>query len=110
MGKKTRTNFKSKDLSSTKALELVHIDLCGPTRTTSLQSEKYCMLLISDFSHMTWVIFLKEKSEALQKFKSFKVLVENEKDLKIKCLHFDNGGEFTSNEYASFYENNGIKR
>lgn len=68
------------------------------------------MFLIDDFSRRTWVTFLKEKSEALEKFKVFKVLVENGKDLKIKCLRSDNGGEFTSNEFVSFCEKNGIKR
>ncbi|XP_059067616.1 uncharacterized protein LOC131858401 [Cryptomeria japonica] len=59
---------------------------------------------------MTWVTFLKEKSKALEKFKVFKALVENKKDLKIKSLRFDNGGEITSNEFVSFCEENGIKR
>lgn len=61
MGKQTRTSFKSKDLSYTKPFELVHTDLCGPNRTASLQGEKYFMLLIDDFSRMTWMTFLKEK-------------------------------------------------
>jgi hypothetical protein len=30
-GKQTRTKFKSKDYSMTKSLDIVHIDLCGPT-------------------------------------------------------------------------------
>ena len=44
---------------------------------------------------MTCVTFLKEKSEAFEKFKNFKEKVENETNLKIKCLRLDNGGEFT---------------
>ena len=54
------------------------------------------MLLIDDYTRMTWVTFLKEKIEAFEKFKDFKALVENETNLKIKCLRSDRGGEFTS--------------
>jgi hypothetical protein len=92
-------SFKTKEYATSKPLELVHTDLCGPTRTKSLQGESYFMFLIDDYTRMTWVTFLKNKSEAFEKFKAFKALVENETDLKIKCLRSDNGGEFTSNEF-----------
>ena len=54
------------------------------------------MLFIDDFTRMDWVFFLKEKSEAFNKFKVFKTLVENETEAKIKCFRSNNGGEFTS--------------
>jgi transposase InsO family protein len=91
-------------------LELVHIDLCGPTRTQTLKGESYFMLFIDDYTRMAWLTFHKEKSEAFEKFKAFKALVKNETDLKIKCLISYRGGEFTSYEFDEFYENNGIKR
>jgi transposase InsO family protein len=59
---------------------------------------------------MTWVCFHKEKSEAFEKFKSFKALDENETDLKIKCLRLKNGSEFTSKKFNDFCETHGIKR
>jgi transposase InsO family protein len=68
------------------------------------------MLLIDEYTRMTWVAFLKHKSEAFGKFKAFKALVENEIDLKIKCLRSYNGGRFTSDEFNEFYEDNGIRR
>ena len=68
------------------------------------------MLFIDEFTRMDWVYFLKEKSEAFNKFKTFKTLVENEIGVKIKCLRSNNGGEFTSKEFDIFYETHGIKR
>ncbi|GKC42686.1 putative RNA-directed DNA polymerase, partial [Tanacetum coccineum] len=41
-------------------------------------------------------LFLDRKSQALETFKKFKVLVEKEAEVKIKCLRTDRGGEFNS--------------
>jgi hypothetical protein len=106
-GKQTRTKFKSKEYSTTKPLEIVHTDLCGPTRTKGLNGEQYFMLLIDDYTRMTAVFFLKKKSEAFEHFKIYKEMVETETDLKIKCLRSDNGGEFTSKNSWIFVVNMG---
>lgn len=68
------------------------------------------MLIIDDYSRMCWVTFLGEKLEAFGKFKLFKKMVENETGKKIKCLRSDQGGEFTSKEFNTFCEVNGIRR
>lgn len=67
-------------------------------------------IFIDDFSRMNWVYFLKQKSETFKKFKTFCQLVENEVKEKIITLRIDNGGEFTSNEFKTYYRDNGIKR
>jgi transposase InsO family protein len=109
-GKQTKTRFKSKEYSTTRPLEIVHTDLVGPTRTKGLKGEKYFMLLVDDYTRMTAVFFLKNKSEAFENFKIYKEMVENEMDSKIKCLRSDNGGEFTSKEFMDYCNNHGIKR
>ena len=109
-GKQTKVEFKSKEYSTTKPLELVHTDLCGPMRTKGLDGEQYLMVLVDDYTRMTWICLLKKKSEAFESFRIFKELVENETDMKIKCLRSDNGGEFTSNEFMDYCEEHGIKR
>jgi hypothetical protein len=49
-GKKSRVNFKTKENSNLNPLQLIHTDLCVPTRTNNLQGEHYFMLLINDYS------------------------------------------------------------
>jgi len=109
-GKQTKTNFPEKEGSTRRPLELVHTDVCGPFRTRSPRGEGYIILFIDEFSMMVWIGLMKHKDEAFEKLKSFKALDENKSDHKIKCLRFDRGGEFTSNENFNFCEEHGIRR
>jgi hypothetical protein len=61
-------------------LEVVHNDIVGPTKKRGLKGEKYFMLLLDDYTRMTAVFFLKNKSEAFENFKIYKEMVENEMD------------------------------
>jgi len=111
LGKLTRTSFKTKTQPSTnKPLQLVHMDLCGPSRQKGTGGECYFMLVVDGFSRLTWVAFLKEKSEAFEKFKVFKALTENQTGRKIKSIGSDRGGEFCSGAFKEFCEEHGIKR
>jgi transposase InsO family protein len=68
------------------------------------------MLLVYYYTRMTAVFFLGNKSEGFENFKVYKEMVENEMDSKIKCLRYDNGGEFTSKEFMDYCSRHGIKR
>ena len=89
-------------------LELVHSDICGPMSTASLNNNVYFILFIDDFSRMTWVYFLKHKSQALSMFKNFKSMAETQSGQKIKVLRTDNGGEYISKEFNAFCSEDGI--
>jgi hypothetical protein len=54
------------------------------------------MLIIDDYSRLTWVAFLKEKSKAFEKFKLFKALTENQIGKRLKVVRSNRGGEFSS--------------
>jgi hypothetical protein len=46
----------------TRPLEIVHTDLVVPTTTKGLKGKKYFMLLVDDYTRMTTVFFVKNKS------------------------------------------------
>jgi hypothetical protein len=111
VGNLTRTQFKSKSSTSTeKPLQLVHMDLCGPSRQEGTEKGKYFMLIIDDYSRITWVAFLKEKTEAFEKFKKFKALTENQTNKRLKAVRSNSGGEFISSYFKEFCDKHGIKR
>jgi hypothetical protein len=90
VGKLNRTQFKSKSFTSKeKPLQLVHMDLCGPSRHEGTGKENYFMLIIDDYSRLTWVTFLKEKVEAFEKFKIFKALNETQTCKRLKAVRSD---------------------
>jgi predicted GIY-YIG superfamily endonuclease len=93
MGKLTHAEFKSKSFTySKKPLQIVHMDLCGPLRKEGTGGERYFMLVIDDFSILTWVAFMREKSDAFEKFKKFKALAKNQKGRKLKANRSNRGG------------------
>ena len=51
---------------------------------------------------MMTVMYLREKSEAFEKFKWYLERVEKETGKRLKCLRSDRGGEFISNEFNKF--------
>ncbi|GKB31990.1 retrovirus-related pol polyprotein from transposon TNT 1-94 [Tanacetum coccineum] len=54
---------KSEDTNQEK-LYLLHMDLCGPMRVTSVNGKKYILVIVDDYSRFTWVKFLRSKDEA----------------------------------------------
>ncbi|KAL0393227.1 UNVERIFIED_CONTAM: putative mitochondrial protein [Sesamum radiatum] len=78
-GKQHKKPFPSGTSWRAKAvLELIHTDVCGPMRTPSHEQNRYFILFIDDYSRMTWVYFMREKSEVFKVFKKFKNLVEKQ--------------------------------
>nr|CAN76821.1 hypothetical protein VITISV_017285 [Vitis vinifera] len=111
VGKQHRSQFpQGKSRRAKNVLELVHSDICGLINPTSNGGKKYLIIFIDDYSRKTWVSFLQEKSEAFSAFKSFKARVEKETGRSIKILRTDRGGEYCSNEFEHFCDDQGIRR
>ncbi|KAL0316877.1 UNVERIFIED_CONTAM: Retrovirus-related Pol polyprotein from transposon TNT 1-94 [Sesamum radiatum] len=104
-GKQHKKPFPSGTSWRAKAvLELIHTDVCGPMRTPSHEQNRYFILFIDDYSRMTWVYFMREKSEVFKVFKKFKNLVEKQSGRSIKVLRSDRGKEYNNSEFDKFCE------
>lgn len=110
MGKQTRSSFpKNKDTRSSRILELIHSDVCGPMPTTAHDGSRYFVSFVDDFSRASKIYCIQRKSEVLEKFKDFVAMVEALHGKKIAKLKADNGGEYTSNEFKQFCKVKGIQ-
>nr|ABA91121.1 retrotransposon protein, putative, Ty1-copia subclass [Oryza sativa Japonica Group] len=106
--KQPRKPHKASEARNLAPLELVHSDLCEMNGVLTKGGKKYFMTLIDDCTRFCYVYLLKTKDEALHYFKIYKAEVENQLERKIKRLRSDRGGEYFSNEFASFCEEFGI--
>ena len=97
LGKQTKAKHLSTQTSTTsRPLELLHLDLMGPTRTESLGGKRYIMVAVDDFTRYTWVILLRSKSDAPEHIEALCIRLQNEKNLKIDRISSDHGKEFKS--------------
>ena len=91
-------------------LELVHNELCGPLPSASFSGFKYFLTFIDDYSRHTWDYFLKIKSGVFNMFLAYKALVEKQYGNQIIKLRSDNGGEYVSNKFTTFFSEQGIQQ
>nr|GEX55386.1 hypothetical protein [Tanacetum cinerariifolium] len=110
-GKQHKASCKTKLVNSvSKPLHTLHIDLFGPTSVSSLNHKWFCLVVTDDFSRFTWTFFLKTKDETSGILRNFITEIENLKDLKVKIIRCDNGGEFRNKEMNVFCSRKGIIR
>lgn len=107
-GKHSRSSFPVNGSRASDLLELIHTDVCGPMSTASLGGNKYYVSFIDDYSRMTKVYMIKNKSQVFDCFVNYKSLVENQLDRKIKKIRSDNGGEYCNAKFKRLCEESGI--
>ena len=109
LGKQTRESFKSKNIVSTiRTLELLHMDLLGPTRIISLDGMKYALVIVDDFSRYTWVLFIASKDETFKTFNKLYKRITNQKGQSVISIHSDHGTEFENQFFDYFCTKYGI--
>ena len=52
------THLKKSIMSTSKAFELLYMDLFGPTQYTSIGGNKYGFVIVDDYTRYTWAFFL----------------------------------------------------
>ncbi|XP_030941984.1 uncharacterized protein LOC115967010 [Quercus lobata] len=94
LGNRRKLSIQALRSTTSRPLELLHLDLIGPTRTESLGGKRYIMVVVDDFTRYTWVILLRSKFDAPKHIEALCTRLQNEKNLKIDRIRSDHGKEF----------------
>ncbi|GJR08036.1 putative ribonuclease H-like domain-containing protein [Tanacetum coccineum] len=111
-GKQHKASYKAITAVSTisEPLQLLHMDLFGPTSIRSIDHKYYSLVVTDDFSRFSWVFFLGTKDETFYLLRDFITFVENQLTKKVKAIRCDNGTEFKNSSLIELCGSKGIKR
>ncbi|GJV29065.1 retrovirus-related pol polyprotein from transposon TNT 1-94 [Tanacetum coccineum] len=105
--KKKPKKPKSKDTNQEK-LYLLHMDLCGPMRVASVNGKKDILVIVDDYSRVTWVKCLRSKDEAPDFIIKFLKMIQVWLKVPVIRIRTDNGTEFVNQTLREYCEKVGI--
>ncbi|KAK1686843.1 hypothetical protein QYE76_047691 [Lolium multiflorum] len=96
-------------VTTSRPLELLHLDLFGPSHYDTLGGSKYGLVIVDDYSRYSWVFLLKSKDETHREFITFAKKAQRMYESEIKAIRTDNGTEFKNYTMQEFVDDEGIK-
>nr|GEZ54557.1 retrovirus-related Pol polyprotein from transposon TNT 1-94 [Tanacetum cinerariifolium] len=109
MGKSMKKSHKPKsEDTNQEKLYLLHMDLCGLMRVESVNGKKYILVIVDDYSRLTWVKFLRSKDEAPDFIIKFLRMIQVRLKVPVCRIRTDNGTEFVNQTLRNYYEEVGI--
>ncbi|KAK1615929.1 hypothetical protein QYE76_021446 [Lolium multiflorum] len=109
-GKQLKKRHPTKSIVTTsRPLELLHLDLFGPSHYDTLGGSKYGLVIVDDYSRYSWVFLLKSKDETHREFIIFAKKAQRMYESEIKAIRTDNGTEFKNYTMREFVDDEGIK-
>ncbi|GJU75786.1 retrovirus-related pol polyprotein from transposon TNT 1-94 [Tanacetum coccineum] len=109
LGKSKKASHPLKtENTNTEVLHTLHMDLCGPMRTESINGKKYVLVIVDDYTRFGWVRFLRTKDETPQVIEKFIVKTQRALNATVRFVRTDNGTEFVNKTLDGWFESVGI--
>lgn len=107
--KQQRIPFNRNNDMALNTFDLLHIDIWGPYSQFTITGSPYFLTIVDDASRVTWIYFLKHKSDTTKILANFIKSVHTMYNQTIKAFRSDNGSEFRSYSCQNLFLENGIQ-
>ena len=106
--RKTDQNFiqVKEAVTSSRVLELLHMDLCGRVKVQSRGGKKYILVIVDDYSRFIWTRFLRSKAKTPDELIVFFNMIQTKLNHVIAEIKFDHGTDFENSKIDQFYMKN----
>ncbi|PKU86871.1 Retrovirus-related Pol polyprotein from transposon TNT 1-94 [Dendrobium catenatum] len=110
VAKSHKLQFNKRNSISSSLFDLIHTDVWGPALIISTAGFHYYVIFLDDCTRFTWIYFMHTKQETLSKFKILCNLIKTQFGRVPKQLQSNGGGEFTSIQFKTFLQEQGIQQ
>ncbi|XP_078445756.1 uncharacterized protein LOC144714839 [Wolffia australiana] len=109
LGKHFRSSYSRRDsIPCTKPFDLVHCDVWGPSRVSSPSHFRYYIVFVDDFSRLSWVYLLHDRTDVLSSVRQFLQEISTQYSSTPKILRTDNALEFVQSALQDLCSSRGI--
>nr|GFA27165.1 putative ribonuclease H-like domain-containing protein [Tanacetum cinerariifolium] len=109
LGKSKKHTHKPKtENTNLEVLYTLHIDLCGLMRVQTINGKKYILVIVDDYSRLTWVKCLRSKDETPEVVIKFLQQIQVGLNKTVRYIRTDNDTEFVNQTLTEYYERIGI--
>ncbi|CAN1293972.1 Retrovirus-related Pol polyprotein from transposon RE2, partial [Linum perenne] len=103
-----RVTFPARGYSPSKPFYLIHSDVWGPSKISTISGKKWFITFIDDHTRMCWLYFFTKKTEVEGIFRQFHKMIQTQFGVGISILRTDNGTEYFNTSLTDFLRFEGI--
>jgi len=93
---------------TSRPLELVHMDVCGPMHLASRGGNRYVATFLDDYSRLSIVVPVPTKAAVIPVVKKTIIMLETQSGRKLAAVRTDRGGEYLNAELKDFFAGKGV--
>ena len=87
---------------------MIHSDIWGAAAVPNVSGSRWFVTFIDDYSRVTWVFLLKNKSDLGQVIPEFFTMIKTQFGVNIKRFRSDNARDYFNHMLTHFFKKEGV--